>query len=590
MNKIFNSSLLVSLLIIIVSFLTLYPSFNLGLTGDDWLAFYRYAKILGPNSTYNYNHLTYFLTPYGAQDILMGFLHKFFGNNATSYYLTSYFLRIIAAFSFYPVVKYLTKNNIASFFAVLFFSVTPVGLDATNWVFNMPSYITIALFNLFLYFFLISRETKKPRELLLSGLFYYLSYVTTPIRMHGSLLFILLIEMFWLIQKRDKATLRKVSLRILMIIAIFLFIRYSGHSQGPYEEVSQRFMLGITTSLKFFGQGRFDFIFYPLIMFGGVFIPDLLIPSFSVNSSTQLLFQIALPALVVFVITCLFFIRNLSLKQKKLTRYLIALSIVWTIIVTLVRKFNPGTLFNSQYIFLLLIGGYLSLLIFHLLWNFSKHIKIVHAIFMATSWTILAFFFAWWWVPQSIFPTTYRYLIVSAVGVSILLSMIISLGKSKKQQIALFSFLLFLSLIHAFSSYSYFNQLKKVRSQELYNNIWSKMPYFPEIKKASRQIVFYFEGVTPDDSTVLYNVITFGFPPHMGVLYNIIDDAKVPLVMDSWEEIVSAVKDGKSFIRQYGKAVDPIPVENVYVLKLEGKDNLINLTDEARKKLKQELQ
>ena len=588
MNKIFNSSLLVSLLIITVSFLIFYPSFNLGLTGDDWLAFYRYVKHLGPNSTYNYNHLTYFLTPYGAQDILMGFLHKFLGNNASPYYLISFLFRMIAAFSFYPIVKYLTKNNVASFFAILFFSVTPVGLDTTNWVFNMPSYITIALFNLFLFFFLISRETKKPRELLLSGLFYYLSYVTTPIRMHGSLLFILLIEMFWLLQKRDKATLRKVTLRVLMIVAIFLFVRYSGHSQGPYEEVSQRFMLGITTSLQFFDQGRFDFIFYPLIMFGGVFIPDLLIPSFSVNSSTQLLFKIALPALVVFVIIGLFFIRNLSLRQKKLTRYLITVPIAWTMIVALVRKFNPETLFNSQYIFLLLIGGYLSLFLLYLLWNFYKQIKIANAIFMATSWTILAFFFAWWWVPQSIFPTTYRYLIVSTVGVSILLSMIISLGKSKKQQIALFSFLLFLTFIHAFSSYSYFNQLMKVRSQELYNNIWSKMPYFPEIKTASRPIIFYFEGVTPDDSAILYNVITFGFPPHMGILYNIIDDAKVPLVMDSWKETVSAVKDGKSFIR-HGKTIDPIPIENVYVLKLEGRDKLIDVTEEARMKLKQEL-
>lgn len=590
MNKIFNSSLLVSLLIIIVSFLIFYPSFNLGLTGDDWLAFYRYINHLGPNSTYNYNHLTYFLTPYGAQDILMGFLYKFLGNNASPYYQISFLFRMIAAFSFYPIVKYLTKNNIASFFAVLFFSVTPVGLDTTNWVFNMPSYITITLFNLFLFFFLISRETRKPKALLLSGLFYYLSYVTTPIRMHGSLLFILLIEMFWLIQKRDKVTLRKVTLRILMIVAIFLFIRYSGHSQGPPEEVSQRFMLGITTSLKFFDQGRFDFIFYPLIMFGGMFIPDLLIPPFSVNSSTQLLVQIALPALVVFVIIGLFFLRNLSSKQKKLTRYLIVVSISWVTIVTIIRKFNHETLSNSQYIFLLLIGGYLLLLIFYLLWHFYKQIKTANAIFLAASWSILAFFFAWWWVPQSIFSTTYRYLIVSTVGISILLSMIISLGKSKKQQIALFSFLLFLTFIHAFASYSYFNQLRKVRSQELYNNIWSKMPYFPEIKTASRPIIFYFEGVTPDDSAILYHVITFGFPPHMGVLYNIIDNAKVPLVMDSWEEIVSAVKDGKSFIRQYGKAIDPIPIENIYVFKLEGTDNLIDVTEESREKLKQELQ
>ena len=156
--------------VLVLSLFTLFPSFHLALFGDDWLVFYRYLKDLGPESSGPYNNFTFLFTPYGSFDVLMGFLRNFFGYDSTPYYIVSYIFRLIASISFYPIINYLTKNKLAAIFSMIFFSVTPIGLDTTNWVFNMPSYITIALFNLFLYFFFLSRKTGKSKLFLLSGL------------------------------------------------------------------------------------------------------------------------------------------------------------------------------------------------------------------------------------------------------------------------------------------------------------------------------------------------------------------------------------------------------------------------------------
>ncbi len=190
MTKTVSRLLLGSFLIIFISFLTFRPSFNLALYGDDWLAFYRYLTHLGPGAIENWNHLTYFLTPYGAQDILMGSLRKIYGFNSVDYYTTSYLFRLFASFSLFPLVFYFTKSKLATFFSILFFSVTIIGLDTTTWVFNMPTYITVGLFNLTLYFFIKSREENHFKQIFFAVILYYFAYIITPIRMHGSLPFI----------------------------------------------------------------------------------------------------------------------------------------------------------------------------------------------------------------------------------------------------------------------------------------------------------------------------------------------------------------------------------------------------------------
>ncbi len=516
----------------------------------------------------------------------MGLVQKIFGFESSWYYLLSYLLRILAAFSFYPLVLYLTKSRIASLFAVIFFSITVVGFDATNWVFNMPSYITIALFNLFLFFFLRAREDKNILILITAGSLYYLAYITTPIRMHGSLPFIFLIETFWIIQERNIRTLKKVGVRLALIIGIFLVIRYTGHSQGPAEEVTQRMGLGIKAMSEMLQAGRFDFIFYPLVMFGSMIIPDFILSSFQILSKKQLLWSALLPSFFGFAAITALVVKDLPVAKVKFIKRIIIGAVCWIVLIILIHQTNLLTFNDSRYILLLLIGGFGAILTAFLMIKFFDRENTSTALFLGLSWSILSFFFAWWWVPNSIFPTTYRYLIVSAVGITILLATIISLGKERKNQISLFVSFSIILIIQVIATRIYINNLLSSHGADISKKIWSAIPRIPEIGKSKEPIIFYFEGDGTNGGT-LHDTITFGFPPHTAILYNLREeDGGFPVPMEDFRQVASAAIDGKS-MPAYGYPVKPVPIERIYAFHLQGKDNLVNITDVARNKLEE---
>lgn len=513
-----RKSVLFVTIIIFFFFFTFYSSFKLALFGDDWLAIFRYMQHLGPKSPGEWNHLTYFLTPYGAQDILMGILQKFFGYQGTPYFIISFILRLAAAFSLYPLVSYLTKSKPATIFAILFFGVTTTGLDATNWVFNMPSYITVALFNLCLYFFLRSWKEKGVISLIIAGMLYYLAYVITPIRMHGSLPLIFLLEAFLLFQAGKVKLIKKSVYRIGLFLPVFLIIRYTGHSQGPPQEAGERFLDGINAMSMLLQNGKFDFLFNPQIMLGSMFIPDFILPLAG---------------------------RNIILALSGITA---TITVVF-LIVKLFKKTDLST-----------------------------------ALFLGLAWSILSFFFAWWWTPTVIFPTTYRYLIPSAAGISILIAALIALGKNRTQQRLLFTIFSFLIILHIISTRIYLSYLVNTHGQSISNKIWNSIPKIEDISQRKEPVILYFEG-DGTNGMIIHDVITFGIPPHMALIYNLREeDGGLPIPMSDWQEVISAVKNGQT-LPSYGYPAKPVPIEKIYAFYLRGQDNLINITDLARKKL-----
>lgn len=520
----------------------------------------------------------------------MGLLQKIVGYDSTWYYLTSYLLRLGAALSLYPLVFYLTKSKLGSVFAILFFAVTVTGFDTTNWSSNMATYITIALFNLFLYYFIKSREINSIKFFPVAAILYYLAYVITPIRMHGSLPFIFFLESFWVIQERNVKTLKKVALRLVIILGVFLVIRYTGQSQGPAEEAAQRFGLGIKAMSEALSTGRFDFLFYPLVMFGSMIIPDFILYPFQIISKKQLLWSALLPSFFGFLTLSILLLKELSVPKAKFLKGITIGAVGWMFIVILVHQTNLITFNNSQYLILLLVGGFSVILAGLLFINFFRQKKIATALFLSLTWSFLSFFFAWWWMPTSmpgsIFPTTYRYLTISAIGIAILLGTIISLGKEKKQQVSLFVTLCTILLLQLIATRIYIGNLLNSHSQAITKKVWSSIPRVVEIGHSKDPIIFYFEG-DGTNGGVLHDVITFGFPPHMAILYNLREeDGGFPVPMDDIRQVVSAVTDGKS-MTAYGYPVKPVPTDRIYAFRLQGQDNLINITDLARNKLEQ---
>lgn len=528
-------------LLFIIVFLTglviFFPTFQLSLYGDDWLVFWRYSYFYPVEYTPSiWNHISHFLTRYGSQDIFTSLLKSVFGYQSTYYYITSFLFRMLAAFSLYPLIFYLTKSKLATFFAMLFFTVTTIGLETTEYLAHIPSYIGLTFFNLFLYYFLRSRDNKEGKKLLYSGIFFYLTFIIAPIRMTGFLPFIFLIEIFWLLQNLNLKIFKKAASRLSFIILIFLFINISGNpflfpsQQADEKPQSNMFLINQTTDslsnmLEQLNNGRFDFLFYPIISFGSMFIPDTTLP-----------FQ------------------------------------------------------DTKLLILSLLGGLIILLSFYLLFKFYRNNFVSTAIVTSISWSIFAFIVPWFWSPTFLLTTYHRYLIGSAVGISLFLATIISLAKNIRYQKVVLSLLLILLFIHIWTSSIHIKRLLSNHNQQINDKIWAAMPYIPEVGKDAEPLVFYFEGDGTNES-ILHDTVTFGFPFHMGLLYGITDENKNPISMIEWEDVESAVLDGKSFApHTKGRVLDPISPERVYAFRLQGKDNLINITDIARQKLSELIQ
>ncbi len=579
------------LLIIIVSLFTLYPSFKLSLFGDDWLVIYVYTTVIGSLSAGLLEHLRVYLSPYGPTHILMGILEQFYRYNPLYYYITSYLFRIFAAFSLLPLTYYLTKNKLSAFFAVLFFSVTTTGFDTTNWVFNMTTYLGIGFISLFLYLYIKSREEDKIKLLIPGVILLYLAYITVPIRMHATLPLLILLEIYWNYREKNLLFAKKSLIRLSILVLTILFIRFTGSSFGQPTEAVDRLNEGINTIKLFISQGRYDFLLFPIISFGSIFIPDIILPfSGQVSSVTDLILNIVIPITLFFFMISKFLINLTDKSKKPFFIILTSFIVVWTIIAAVVYKENHSFFSSAPYCSLLLIGGYIFIIgLLFIIRNYHRE-STVTLMLLSLSWILLSYFYSWLWKPAELYLTVHRYLIVGAAGAGVFLASFISLGRSKRAQMAIFLIFIPLIIIHIYTTRLYEYQLiSSGHGQEIFNKIWSSMPNIPDIKKRDQMSVFYFVGDNTNGN-ILHDSILFGFSPHMALLYNITDSNKIPLALESWEDTVSAVKDGKAFTRYFGKPMSPVPVENVYVFKLEGKDILIDLTMEARKRLKQELQ
>lgn len=579
------------LIVIIVSLYTLYPSFKLSLFGDDWLVIYVYITAIGSLSAGLLKHLQIYLSPYGPTHIFMGILEQFYQYNSLYYYVTSYLFRIFAAFSLFPLTYYLTKNKLSAFFAVLFFSVTATGFDTTNWVFNMTSYLGIGFVSLFLYLYIKSKEENKIKLLIPGVILLYSAYVTVPIRMHAIVPLLVLLEIYWNYREKNLFFAKKSLIRLSILVLTIIFIRSTGFSFGQPTEAIDRLNEGINTIKLIISQGRYDFLFFPIISFGSIFIPDTILPfSGQISSVSGLILNIVLPITLFFVITSKFLINLTGGSKKSFFSILISFMIVWTIITAVVYNGNHSYFSSALYYSLLLIGGYIFIIgLLFIIKNFHKE-STVTLLLLSLSWILLSYVYAWLWKPAELYLTVHRYLIVGAAGAGVFLASLINLGKNKHAQIIIFLIFVPLILIHIYATRLYENQLiSSGHGQEIFNKIWSSMPNIPDINKRDKMTVFYFMGDNTNGN-ILHDSILFGFSPHMALLYNITDRNKVPLALESWEDTVSAVKDGKAFTRYFGRPMDSIPIENVYVLKLEGRDNLIDITEEARKKLKQELE
>lgn len=564
------------LVIILLSIYVSYPSFNLALFGDDWQQIWKYFQLVGPKSSI-INHLTFFISGYGSFDVMTGLLYNSFGQNYQVYYLFAYVYKLIAALSIWPLVFYLTRSKLAAFYASLFVSVTIIGLESTNWVFNSPAYLAVANLSLFLYFFIKSRENLALKYFVTAVLFFYLAHIFALVRTSGLLPFAIILELFL----NFKSPNIKLSLRrIFFIVTTFIFITLtSPASEGAGSLIGGSSTIindGLSSISALFKQGRTDFLFYPIMTFGRLLLP---------NTINFQLFELLLTVIIFIIILSL----NIS-KGKKISCVIMVTFVLWSIVSWLVLSFNKATLSINDTLSLA-IGGYLIASgIILLYFNWKSPFSILF--FIGIFWTLFSFIFPWVRAPETLHPTEHRYFITTVIGIAVLLASIIGLGKKLKNRIYLSLLIIPLVLMNIITSRNYFiDVMENSHGREAMNKIWSQLPYYPQMGKTEKPLIFYFES-SPNKERLRHHSLTFGFPFKIATLYNIYDDnltksyTRFPIATNDWSEIVSIVSK-EDYLVKYDLSKGIIPIDNIYAFYLDENNNLINITQQTREKLRE---
>lgn len=323
---------------IFITFFAIGQSLHFALDGDSWLTLYRYIKDF--TAFGSHFDLTNYSTDYGNYvfaNIIMGIIYRLFSFNPFPYYLVSIILRVIAAISFYPAVSAASKDKRAGFLSSVFFACMFAGIETTNWVFNMNTYISITLFNLFIYLY-YSKDFQLSKRGILTSLILTSSFIVTQNRMHG-LLFITPLLIISNIGKINIQNLKRFLFQILVFFSPILGYRFLTRSSDD------------TVYMNSFVQSVSQWKNFILSIFSNIenaILPDTL---FKITNE--------LKALLVILIFLGLPIMLIKLRSQKYLFTLISLSVsVFFLIIPLI-VFGPAGTLSSDHRYLIIPGAYI---------------------------------------------------------------------------------------------------------------------------------------------------------------------------------------------------------------------------------------
>lgn len=580
--------------LILISLIILWPSFNLHLTGDDYLGLWRYNYYLSCAHGGHWNNFNFFFTDYGPQDTITAIIHNFFGFQPLVYYIVSYIFRLFAALTFYPLVKYITKNRLAAYGSALFFAICATGLETTDWSFNMPSYLAIGFLNLF-FLTLFNSIDKKSWKLSIASLFlFYITVISQPIRMVCIIPITTLILIFKTIQNYSFFNVKTNLLRFVffIILSMIIFVTgYIGNSIGAGETLQERVFNGgwhkvvsnnFSALLPLLQQRQYEYLVYPVAQIGSIFTPDTSVPfQHRLLNESNILILFVVPSFILFLL--FLFVGQKSVLYTKKPVFLLSgiVGLLWSALVWWSFFLNAQYPLSAVHFFDMLMGGYVLFFIFLYFIHNIKDRNLSLGIFLGVLVLIIPFATPWLRNPTFIYESPGRYLIISAAGLSILIGMFIKVATKNNYSLL---FLIVISLffaLHMKNSFNYLYHLSTVRGITMTNNIRTSVPHVKGFG-GKDPLVFYFE---PEGSEVLHHALLFGFPVIMGAQYHF-SNVWTIMYTDNWDEITHAYTDGSS-LKRFSIIPQRVPLSNIYSFQLDG-DHLVNTSARTRQRLQEE--
>lgn len=565
------------LLIFGMGYVTLRPSFNLALTGDDYLGLWRYDFYHNGWGGEKLNNISYFFTDYGPMDMMTATIHHFFGFRHQIYYIFSFMLRLFAALSFlWPMYK-LTKSGWGSIGAAAFFIITTTGLEATDWSFNMPSYIAIAFANIFLGLFIYSRTKNNLFTWIASPVTFVLTIISQPVRTMFFPILILGLEIYWLVTNFNLKNLCleiiKIGLWIVLTMTILKYTSYGGAVSLRGSKILSQNFQQVVQLIK---DKNYKILVSPVGQIGRIILPNDFMYQRTEIWGLSRTFRHVVPSAFIIFMVGLFVLRATRWQLIIST----VLSIGWIMVIWQMFMQPQGYQLQPFELLAYLLGGHIIILII-IGWLSVKNKYIRFGIFLSLLFIISGFILFWVRSPGVIHEITGRYLIVSGAGLAWLLGIMLVIGIKTKNIALIIVFGLLFSL-HAKTSYKYLNHLSDVRGIEQTEKLRNSIKPAKNFGNPNVALVFYFEG---DEPEVLQHAFIFGFPVISHYQFGISGPWYNIAPTNIWAEVESAYLDGQSLKRFMPGPWVSTDLENIYAYRLENRQ-LIDITEEKRVMLK----
>lgn len=573
------------LVIIFLSFITFKDSFEVALSGDDWLLHYTIWMIFDVQKTASFLDPSTYLCTYCPHYSFLSIIKSFWGYSAFPHYLVSLLFRIGISMSLFFLVKLLSKQTIPALLAGIFFSVSYIGIQTTDWVFNFTHYGGIIMVCIFFILYIKARNSANFFILIYAILAFIGAVIISPPRMHGLYPLILVTEFSWLAIEGKRYHFKKAFLRLILIfLAYKIILSHPGYGTTEYN--LSLVIKGLMMAKEMLSQGNTAFLLNPISSIGNYVIPDLLWQRLPISNMLTLL-----PLAFIFALLSTGALFLVNVKSKALKIYLACL-LIWFLIMFFFRRTNLNfySIHQTGYG---LIGGYI--VIFSCwLFNQLRHSKppLAFMLILGQGWMFTFSLFPWLIAPYQIFDSSMRYSIQQAAGLAIWMAIVftvILIGSKERKLYQTQGIIYFLIVgfvvMHILLSQQYLSFLKTNRGSDIDKKLWSTIfsdvPSLPQ----DRPSVFF---LSYDDYYLAEWDLRFPFSSHGALHYQITNQKANPFMIYEYDKLLSVVTDGKALGPQ-GYEPDPLPLNYVYGYILRNRE-LTNITTELREKLKNDIQ
>lgn len=569
MKNIYKSIILL-IVIFVVGLILFWPTFSLSVFGDNWLVFWAGKNTLGISQMWG-SWLTYF-GPYSSSHLILYMIQKFFGYSGVALYTISFLTRFMAVLGLFIFLKNRGLSLKIVLFSSLLLMVTPIGLETTDWAFQMVSYISI-------FFLLYSLGTifklNSWKSVFVFLLLFFFSVAVNPIRAHGTLSMTMILLFVELVLNKENRIYLAFS--AVSIVVLFFFMS-SKYTFGDPTNTFGMIMPGFNEVISQISKKDPTIIFNFLTSVGNSLIPDKFANTFYnwnldfkiFGKSRPLFGNFAIPILVFYI---LYIWKFYLFRKDYLIKNPYILFAVNIVLLFLVYKSSKFPFTSSSGIQILVASTFiLNMLVYSVLDFVHKHYDQVRIDVFCLSLSVLFLIFPWIYAPLSYLSSYHRYLIYPAIVLPILFAYFIlsflKLYKGKKYKLitgylcSAFFLISFISLTNLYIKESLY-----LHGSDYANEVWNGIDtQIGSTNFTNRKTLFYFIADKPDR---VHDSVTFGFGFHSGIRYGIWKQNDLPTVTDNFMDLKSMLTDGKAS-KIYIAQEYIYPKKDVFILKIEG--------------------